>query len=370
MEESRFRSHIKILERLETLASWLAEMDEPVSREGRLIRRYLRSILKTKYRSIMRQGTKNISRESYNKLLRLRKYDYYETKASGEVKNMLKTSISHGSGLWLQHIFGEYKDIHGCCGYREFLMRIDEFGVDKTGFRYLRYLNDLRRYMVDFIRIKYPALFRGLKISRNDVLIEMDAREFIETGGISGEGLDVTAVSTVYCVPCKMEISRNVFRFHMNGKRHLKKKADGETLVYFRGSIVDVEGEVVKMLNMLKKERTYSIRSSNKRRSDKSNDMPRWLFKRKELDILFKCDICGYSGKGREPFEAHFSNAEHVASLRKYGIENCEGLRGVTKVSTLMRIRKKEEFEEEFEDDEGNVFDKKTYEDLKRNNLI
>ncbi|KAJ1906439.1 Pre-mRNA-splicing factor sap61, partial [Tieghemiomyces parasiticus] len=111
--------------------------------------------------------------------------------------------------------------------------------------------------------------------------------------------------------------------------------------------------------------------------------IPYWLYKLHGLSHNYDCEICGdYTYRGRKDFDRHFTEWRHVHGLRCLGIPPGDrAFIGITRIEDAVRLwdkmkagRKSEknqtEHIEEFEDSEGNVFSKKTYEDLKRQGLI
>lgn len=110
--------------------------------------------------------------------------------------------------------------------------------------------------------------------------------------------------------------------------------------------------------------------------------IPLWLYKLHGLNIPYPCEICGnHTYFGPRAFERHFNEWRHVYGLKCLGIENSKHFMHITKImdaealhaklsKTLSSSSFKPEEEEEFEDKDGNVFNKKTYEDLRRQGLI
>lgn len=110
--------------------------------------------------------------------------------------------------------------------------------------------------------------------------------------------------------------------------------------------------------------------------------IPFWLYKLHGLNIEQKCEICGgYGYWGPRAWERHFTEWRHTYGMRCLGIPNTKEFRNITTFEDAMAVfqkvqdRKKSaewvpEEGEEFEDREGNVFNKKTYEDLKRQGII
>ncbi|KAJ0753112.1 putative transcription factor C2H2 family [Helianthus annuus] len=107
-----------------------------------------------------------------------------------------------------------------------------------------------------------------------------------------------------------------------------------------------------------------------------------WLYKLHGLGQEFKCEICGnHSYRGRRDYEQHFKEFRHLYGMHRLGIPNSKSFYEITSIEEVQRlwetIKEKQEAnewhpdsEEEFEDEEGNVYNKKTYDDLKRQGLI
>ena len=110
--------------------------------------------------------------------------------------------------------------------------------------------------------------------------------------------------------------------------------------------------------------------------------IPYWLYKLHGLNISYNCEICGnYTYKGPKAFQRHFAEWRHAHGMRCLGIPNTAHFANVTQIEDAMALweklkqQKSEEAfkpdqEEEFEDSQGNVVNKKIYEDLKRQGLL
>mmetsp|Transcript_43189 Transcript_43189/g.102496 ORF Transcript_43189/g.102496 Transcript_43189/m.102496 type:complete len:170 (+) Transcript_43189:1465-1974(+) len=108
--------------------------------------------------------------------------------------------------------------------------------------------------------------------------------------------------------------------------------------------------------------------------------IPYWLYKLHGLNQEFKCEICGNASYwGRRAFERHFKEWRHVNGMRALGIPNNKNFYEVTKIDDALALHKTllerqsagtRDLEEEFEDAQGNVYDKKTFEDFKRQGLV
>ncbi|XP_054160951.1 splicing factor 3A subunit 3-like [Oppia nitens] len=110
--------------------------------------------------------------------------------------------------------------------------------------------------------------------------------------------------------------------------------------------------------------------------------IPYWLYKLHGLNITYTCEICGNATyKGPKAFQRHFAEWRHAHGMRCLGIPNTAHFANVTSIEDALALwqklkdeKHKEKFqaanEEEYEDSKGNVVNKKTYEDLKRQGLL
>ena len=110
--------------------------------------------------------------------------------------------------------------------------------------------------------------------------------------------------------------------------------------------------------------------------------IPFWLYKLHGLDKEFPCEICGnFVYMGRKAFNRHFQEWRHAQGMRSLGIPNTTAFQEITKIrdayalwDKIQQEKQQSEFQaetmEEFEDAQGHVFSKKTYEDLKRQGLL
>ncbi|KAI5561850.1 hypothetical protein BDE02_15G014700 [Populus trichocarpa] len=110
--------------------------------------------------------------------------------------------------------------------------------------------------------------------------------------------------------------------------------------------------------------------------------IPYWLYKLHGLGQELKCEICGnYSYWGRRAFERHFKEWRHQHGMRCLGIPNTKNFNEITSIEEAQELWKRiqarqgvnkwrPDLEEEYEDKEGNIYNKKTYTDLQRQGLI
>ncbi|CEQ39749.1 SPOSA6832_01301 [Sporobolomyces salmonicolor] len=133
--------------------------------------------------------------------------------------------------------------------------------------------------------------------------------------------------------------------------------------------------------------------------------IPYWLYKLHGLGVEYKCEICSdHVYQGRKNFERHFQESRHAFGMRALGLPNTKHFHEITRIEDAIacasfpsRPRRRRsvsdqgfwrcavaeklkqegrqelsqaELTEELEDDEGNVYNRKTYEDLKRQGLV
>lgn len=109
--------------------------------------------------------------------------------------------------------------------------------------------------------------------------------------------------------------------------------------------------------------------------------IPYWLYKLHGLNMEFTCEICGnYSYWGRRAFERHFTEWRHQHGMRCLKIPFTRAFNEVTSINDALALHKNlnqrehgvwnTRTDEEVEDAEGNVYNKKTYQDLVRQGLI
>ena len=109
--------------------------------------------------------------------------------------------------------------------------------------------------------------------------------------------------------------------------------------------------------------------------------IPYWLYKLHGLNQEFRCEICGNcSYWGRRAFERHFREARHQHGMRCLKLPNSKAFLEVTSIADALQLHAamrerqagafKPEADEEFEDAQGNVYNRKLYLDLQRQGLI
>ncbi|KAF7964977.1 hypothetical protein HWV62_23040 [Athelia sp. TMB] len=110
--------------------------------------------------------------------------------------------------------------------------------------------------------------------------------------------------------------------------------------------------------------------------------IPYWLYKLHGLGVEYRCEICSdHVYMGRKNFDRHFQESRHAFGMRAMGLPNTKHFHEITRIADALALAEKlkqegrheifeQETMEELEDDEGNVYNRKTYEDLKKQGLI
>lgn len=107
-----------------------------------------------------------------------------------------------------------------------------------------------------------------------------------------------------------------------------------------------------------------------------------WLYKLHGLSQEFNCEICGnLKYQGRRNFDRHFQEWRHSHGMRCLGVPNTKHFHDIVLIEDVLTLYAKiknslksgqfvGDVDEEFEDTEGNVLNRRTYEDLARQGLL
>ncbi|GJE84243.1 RNA splicing factor PRP9 [Phanerochaete sordida] len=110
--------------------------------------------------------------------------------------------------------------------------------------------------------------------------------------------------------------------------------------------------------------------------------IPYWLYKLHGLGVEYRCEICSdHVYMGRKNFDRHFQESRHAFGMRALGLPNTKHFHEITRIEDALALAEKlkregrneifeQETMEELEDEEGNVYNRKTYEDLKKQGII
>ena len=107
-----------------------------------------------------------------------------------------------------------------------------------------------------------------------------------------------------------------------------------------------------------------------------------WLYKLHGLSQEFNCEICGnVKYQGRRNFDRHFQEWRHSHGMRCLGVPNTKHFHDIVLIEDVLTLFAKiknslksgqfvNDVDEEFEDTEGNVLNRRIYEDLARQGLL
>lgn len=229
-------------------------------------------------------------------------------------------------------------------------------------------------------------------------------------------------LESTYCQQCAKWFSNSVFTSHLSGKKHQKAASNTNNLdkdplecslewkehwmhqlIKELNSILeDTRDQVERRQSITVREREDDIKEDEEVdieeldniQSEKlynplklplgwdGKPIPYWLYKLHGLGKEYPCEICGnYIYMGRKAFDKHFQEWRHTYGMKCLGIPNTKQFQDIIQIQDAIALWKKiksdvkdEVFRadtmEEFEDIEGNVFNRKTFEDLHRQGLL
>ncbi|KAI8989387.1 hypothetical protein BDB01DRAFT_781602 [Pilobolus umbonatus] len=318
--------------------------------------------------------------------------------------------------------------------YLQYLSEFDDFTHAypkqiKSTEEYRVYLDALLDYLHSFFRRAKPLY----DLNELNQLAQTEFDDLWAKGQIKGWENIENSDQSLFCAACQKQFTKKtVYDAHLTAKKHLKaqKKLEenndmnsetaghgdkrkkiawkeflikkyAEELSSFRE---ESKSNVERKQALTDKERTLEQEQDEveliEQDSDDDDDdekiynplklplgwdgkpIPYWLYKLHGLGVEYPCEICGnYVYMGRKAFDKHFQEWRHAHGMRCLGIPNTRQFHEITKIDdayALFEKQKKEGFTEEnkadtveeFEDNEGNVYNKKTYEDLKRQGIL
>lgn len=280
---------------------------------------------------------------------------------------------------------------------------------------YLNYLESLLAYLSDFIFRSQPLMNISSIASESEVKFEGEwSQQAAKSNSI--EAIDD---NPLYCKACqKLFAKETVFNGHLKGKKHIKAAGQNDSirratllletkvgmicskylLETIENSRVHVEKKISRNYDEIEEEDEVEKEMEEQPAEDddveiqttKQNypvgwdgkPIPYWLYKLHGLGVEYRCEICGNASYwGRKAYECHFQEWRHAHGMKCLGIPNNIIFRDITKINDALmlweKIKKdgshkewKPDVEEEFEDKEGNVFNKKVFLDLKRQGLL
>ncbi|KAJ1735019.1 Pre-mRNA-splicing factor sap61 [Coemansia biformis] len=318
--------------------------------------------------------------------------------------------------------------------YLEYLAMFCEFGDHPRkakDARYSEYLGGLREYLEGFFARAMPLF--DLPATRRQAHDEF-AAAWAKGQVPGWEPAAATAggdAERLYCAPCKRQFEKDTtYQAHMGSRKHEKtvarlqgeqggadparaQRAEREREIAWTEFLVrryaqvlaskigDTRANVQRRQALTEAERNQELEEDEVEIAEAPEDrddqiynplnlpmgwdgkpIPFWLYKLHGLGATFDCEICGNAVyRGRKAYERHFQEARHTTNMRRLGIPNTRQFHGVASIDDAQalwaRVQKEKrggpasaDTFEEYEDSEGNVFNKKTYLDLKRQGLI
>mmetsp|Transcript_13985 Transcript_13985/g.39764 ORF Transcript_13985/g.39764 Transcript_13985/m.39764 type:complete len:485 (-) Transcript_13985:3-1457(-) len=250
---------------------------------------------------------------------------------------------------------------------------------------------------------------------------EVEGESLVGSSKIKAEdGMEVD--DPLFCNACKKKFAKTtVFEAHLKGKKHKRNVQRAGCTANSNQELLKTEYQIFRLALALRDvlDRTRRFVESKQAKnwteiqadledesaeediSDDDDDeeeivqgikdypldwdgkpIPYWLYKLHGLGVKFKCEICGNATyMGRRNFERHFQDWRHTHGLRQLGITNSKHFQEITKINDAIALDKKLDKDRktsewnvdegmEYEDGEGNVVPKKTYEMMKRQGLI
>ena len=303
----------------------------------------------------------------------------------------------------------------------------------KKSEEYIKYIKHLAQYLKSFFVKIYPLVnFNEIqdiidsKFEDDQEHIDNNIKKTIELK----EEEEEHDKNQLYCQICNKSFAKETLMdAHMKSKKHLKKlnasknnnnnilqeknKSDEDIIreiKYNEYQIIrykDILQNIIdNTINQIHKKQTMTREELeldrqnelNVKKTDKEDKkkifnpknipldwdgkpLPYWLYKVHGLGIEHKCEICGGASYwGRRAFEHHFQEWRHAYGMKCLRLPNTLQFKNITKIEDALKLhhkliedKNKTEFnpdvEEQYEDENGNVFNKKMIMDLKKQGL-
>lgn len=301
----------------------------------------------------------------------------------------------------------------------------------KKSEEYIKYIKHLAQYLKSFFVKIYPLVNFNEIQDIIDSKFE-DDQEHIDNNNKTielKEEEEEHDKNQLYCQICNKSFAKETLMdAHMKSKKHLKKlnasKNNNNILQEKNKSDEDIireikynEYQIIRYKDILQNIIDNTINQIHKKQTmtreelelDRQNELnvkktdkedkkkifnpknipldwdgkplPYWLYKVHGLGIEHKCEICGGASYwGRRAFEHHFQEWRHAYGMKCLRLPNTLQFKNITKIEDALKLhhkliedKNKTEFnpdvEEQYEDENGNVFNKKMIMDLKKQGL-
>ena len=300
----------------------------------------------------------------------------------------------------------------------------------KKSEEYIKYIKHLAQYLKSFFVKIYPLVNFNEIQDIIDSKFE-DDQEHLDNNNktIELKEEEEHDKNQLYCQICNKSFAKETLMdAHMKSKKHLKKlnasKNNNNILQEKNKSDEDIireikynEYQIIRYKDILQNIIDNTINQIHKKQTmtreelelDRQNELnvkktdkedkkkifnpknipldwdgkplPYWLYKVHGLGIEHKCEICGGASYwGRRAFEHHFQEWRHAYGMKCLRLPNTLQFKNITKIEDALKLhhkliedKNKTEFnpdvEEQYEDENGNVFNKKMIMDLKKQGL-
>ena len=303
--------------------------------------------------------------------------------------------------------------------------------VKKTE-EYIKYIKHLAQYLKSFFVKIYPLINFNEIQDIIDSKFE-DDQEHLDNKNINNNksielNEEEKETKSLFCKICNKSFAKEtLMEAHMKSKKHLKKlslsknvnnfqeknKTEEDTIRdinYYEYQIIrykDILQNVIdNTINQIHKKQTMTreeleldrLNELNKKKTEKEDKkkifnpknipidwdgkpLPYWLYKVHGLGVEHKCEICGGASYwGRRAFEHHFQEWRHAYGMKCLRLPNTLQFKNITRIEDALKLhhkliedKNKKEFnpdiEEQYEDEKGNVYNKKMIDDLKKQGL-
>ena len=343
------------------------------------------------------------------------------------VDEMFSGEEAYGRYLDLHEVYSQYINLKFVqkIDYITYLGEFDNFGsisVTNKKSEYAKYIDSLLEYFSGFCDRARPLFdWDALKLKAKEKFNDLWSQ-----GKIRGWESYGSADKKLFCPACQKQFTNpNVFDSHLSGKKHLKaaktvhtrttESVDLNELLAFNEFLISA---IVEELGDTREDSRANVerkqsRTLEEREEDLAMDdiieeeeeseeedpdrirnplklpldwdgkpIPFWLWKLHGLGVEFPCEVCGnYMYMGRRAFDRHFQEWRHSHGMKCLGIPNMKQFSGITVIEEVQALWQKlklqyraESFRpeamEEIEDKDGNVYTRKTFEDLRRQGLV
>ena len=343
--------------------------------------------------------------------------------------------------------YGQYFDLHESheaylnlpntkrIPYLNYLMTFDSFTPGAGGLKlsekltdqYFKYLGDLTAYLESFmLRTRVledlDKVFEGWSKDFEKAWENNDIPDWQLTAPgsqVSDASRMLSSAEAVWCYVCEKEFKNdNVYKGHLNGRKHLKivkelaerqdasassngtpsahrskerAVAEREFRVKKLASAMSTKRDdtmfnVERRQGMTDKERAQELANiyqralqseQNAHQDDDADEdgeekiynplklplawdgkpIPFWLYRLHGLGVEFPCEICGnWIYRGRRAFDKHFNESRHIHGLKCLGVTNTHLFRDITDIQEALRLwEKMQRDEKKSKVDDGSV---------------